>query len=155
MKSVFGMTSKKKGLHVILHTLGAIFFISKHVERHFSRIFREFAWFSGILWRLRRFSQILPRFPGIFPGFLGILPGYSLYKTFGSALAPPAPRLLHHWAVGCDEFRPEMLKPLNREGGLWLTRVWQCLGILWGHRKIGKLECDHPHTQKGRQGRMQ
>jgi len=61
MTSVSGITSKrKKGLHLILHTLGAIF----SNESTFLPVFSgNLPRFSGIL---RRFSQILPKIPRIF-----------------------------------------------------------------------------------------
>ena len=38
-------------------------------------------------------------------------------------------------AAGCDEIRPEMLKGLNHEGVLWLTRVRQ---VAWSSAKVPK-----------------
>ena len=52
----------------------------------------------------QRWAPFLPKFSGIFSrnlgilfGFSGILPKFSTNQIFGDALAPPAPRLVHHW----------------------------------------------------------
>jgi len=39
--------------------------------------------------------QSFRKFPEILPGFYGISPGFCQIKTFGGAIAAPAPRLLH------------------------------------------------------------
>jgi len=59
---------QKKNVCILI--LGAIFVKSKHMQE------------------LRRFTHILPKFPQIFPGF-------SPNQSFGVAVAPPVPRLLH------------------------------------------------------------
>jgi len=89
----------KNGLHVILPTLGTLFFKSNPVGRHFFQIKPRWMPFllvfsqslprcSGIL---RMFSQTLPMFLQILPGFSGILPDFYQIKTVGGAPPPASP----------------------------------------------------------------
>jgi len=77
MKTVF-----QKGLHVILHLLGAIFFKSKHVGRYFCPYFQGF--YEG-------FHKFCPDFAWIFREFTRI---FTKSKLLGVRLYP---RLLHHF----------------------------------------------------------
>ena len=70
---------QKNALHV---NLGAIIFKSKHVGRHFCSDFWE------VLEGSQRFC---PDFRRIFPVFMGFCPDFDQIKTFGGAVAPPAP----------------------------------------------------------------
>jgi len=59
-------------------------FKSKHVGRHF------FSDLQGVLPGSKRFC----------PDFMGFCPDFHQIKTFGGAVASPAPRLLHQCCVG-------------------------------------------------------
>jgi len=79
----------QKALNVIL---GAIFIKSKEAGRHFNSYFHEFAQiFRDFVNVFRDFLTI----PHIFPGFKEFFPDLYQFKTFGAALALPAPHLLH------------------------------------------------------------
>jgi len=71
------MTSEK-GLHVILQTLGAIFFKSSQIGRHFDQIIRDFA-------------KVFTDFSLISMDFTRI---FTKSKLLGVLLRP---RILHHW----------------------------------------------------------
>jgi len=79
----FGTTSRKR-FHMILQTLGAIFFKSNHVGRHFSPEFQRFC---------KGFHRLRPDFHVLCPDFWGFFPGFHQFKAFGGAVAPlpPAP----------------------------------------------------------------
>jgi len=78
------MTSKKrKGLHVILQTLGAISFKSNSCCAPFLPRFSGF----------HRFAKFVTDFAHSYTDFAEILPDFHQIKTFGGALAPPAPPL--------------------------------------------------------------
>jgi len=99
-----GMTSKK-GLHMILQTLSAVFFKSNHVGRHFFQT-------------LCRFSDIFTRIPWILARFSGIFPRFSPNQNFWGALAPPSP-----W-LGTPEPGPQSLP--NRVGSITAVFVIEC-----------------------------
>jgi len=61
--------------------LGAIFFKSKHGERHFC------SYFQGVCSNLQ----------GVYEGFQRFCPDFHQIKTFGGVLVPLHPRLLHQW----------------------------------------------------------
>jgi len=79
---------KRKVLHVIL---GAIFFTSKHIGRHFC------SYFQGFCEGFQRFC----------PDFQGFCPDFHQIKTFGGALTLPLPtpvlqqKNVYFW-VGCS-----------------------------------------------------
>jgi len=81
----FGVTYKKWSLLVFLQILRAICKV-KQCWAPFLPIF------SGIL---SRYLVILFGFSGILPKFSEICPNFQQIKTFGGALAPLHPRLLH------------------------------------------------------------
>ena len=76
MKTVCGM---KKSFHVILHTLGANFFKSKHVGRHFCPHFQRVC--PDIQGFCQGFHRFCPDFRR-FCRFSGILPGFSPHQNF-------------------------------------------------------------------------
>ena len=77
---------------------------SRDFGHHFFQIKARWAPFLPVFWGslprfsevLRRFSKILPRFLRICPYFQVFCPDFHQIKTFGGALAPLHPRLLHH-----------------------------------------------------------
>ena len=90
------MTSKK-GLHVILHMLGANFFKSKDVRRHFCPYFQMvaqiFRYFTNIF---IDFAQIFTRFARIFKDFAR---SFDKSKLLGVSLQPPSPIPLVVWGA--------------------------------------------------------
>jgi len=71
---------QRKGLNVILQALGTIFYKSNKVGRYFCPNFQGFC----------------PDFHEFYPDFQGFCPAFQQIKTFGGALAPSTPRVLHH-----------------------------------------------------------
>jgi len=78
---IFRMTSKK-GLHVILSTLGANVSKSGNVERHF------YLYFQVVCPEFQVFRE---HFHIFCPDFQGFCPDFRLIKTLGGWLASPAP----------------------------------------------------------------
>jgi len=72
------LTSKKK----LFMSIRAPFFKSKHVGRHFCLYFQKVCEGS---------QRFFPDFKGFFPDSIGFFPNFHRIKTFGGAVAPPAP----------------------------------------------------------------
>jgi len=109
------VTSKKKN-----NILGAILLI-----------------FSGSLWR---FSEICPDFKLFFPDFKGFWPDFHQIKTFGCALAPPAPHLLHQCIHLCED--TDHANAIFRTGPR-TTHVARGVTRLDGARGKNEVWCSH------------
>jgi len=78
----------KIGLHVILQKLGAIFFKSNLVGRHFCPDFQ------GFIKGFHRFYQVCTDFDWIFKDFARI---FNILKLLGVRVHSLHPHLLHYW----------------------------------------------------------
>jgi len=100
----------KKALNVIL---GAIFSNQRRLGAIFTYIFMELAQiFRDFVNVFRDFLTI----PHIFPGFKEFFPDFYQFKTFGAALALPAPHLLHQ----CNDAR---LLERMQEKSIWMEGI--------------------------------